>query len=108
MRIAGLRAGLAWAHDWLSNASVTAVFAAAPGAPAVLAGAAQPNDWALTSLGGRTRADLALVGRGKIRRPVCGLRANLHRHAALQLVAAFGFIECPLRQSRHTGAITPA
>jgi uncharacterized protein with beta-barrel porin domain len=38
-----LRAGLAWAHDWLSNLS-TEAFAVAPGAPFVVAGAAQPHD----------------------------------------------------------------
>ncbi len=45
-----LRAGLAWAHDWLSNSSVTAAFAVAPAAPTVLAGASQPSNWALTNV----------------------------------------------------------
>lgn len=52
-----LRARLAWAHDWVSDPQVNAVFATLPGAGFTVNGAAPPKDRALTSLG----ADLRIV-----------------------------------------------
>jgi autotransporter-associated beta strand protein len=45
-----LRARAAWAHDWLSNSSLTAVFQALPGASFIVNGAAPPKDSALASV----------------------------------------------------------
>jgi outer membrane autotransporter protein len=45
-----LTARLAWAHDWLSNSSVTAAFQAAPGSNFLVTSTAQPSDSVLTSL----------------------------------------------------------
>jgi outer membrane autotransporter protein len=44
-----LRAKLAWAHDWVSNPSLSATFQALPGANFVVNGAAIPANSALTS-----------------------------------------------------------
>ena len=44
------RARAAWAHDWYSNTSVTAVFPTLPGTSFILAGAELPTDSALASL----------------------------------------------------------
>ncbi len=46
-----LRARLAWAHDWVSNPALDAVFQALPGSSFVVNGAAVPANSALTSLG---------------------------------------------------------
>jgi uncharacterized protein with beta-barrel porin domain len=46
-----LRARLAWAHDWVSNPALGAVFESLPGASFVVNGAPLPSDSALTSLG---------------------------------------------------------
>ncbi|HTZ01682.1 MAG TPA: autotransporter domain-containing protein [Xanthobacteraceae bacterium] len=45
------RARLAWAHDWVSNPSLTATFETLPGANFVVNGAGMPADSALTALG---------------------------------------------------------
>lgn len=44
-----LRARAAWAHDWLSNSSLTAVFQALPGASFIVNGATAPKDSALAT-----------------------------------------------------------
>jgi autotransporter-associated beta strand protein len=44
-----LRGRLAWAHDWVSNPALGAVFQALPGASFIVNGAASPEDSALTS-----------------------------------------------------------
>jgi autotransporter-associated beta strand protein len=44
-----LRARAAWAHDWLSNSSLTAVFQALPGASFIVNGATPPKDSALAT-----------------------------------------------------------
>jgi uncharacterized protein with beta-barrel porin domain len=44
-----LRARAAWAHDWLSNSSLTAVFQALPGASFIVNGATPPRDSALAT-----------------------------------------------------------
>ena len=46
-----LRARLAWAHDWVSNPSMSAIFESLPGSNFVVNGAALPSDSALTSVG---------------------------------------------------------
>ena len=46
-----LRARLAWAHDWVSNPALNAVFEALPGTSFVVNGATLPENSALTSLG---------------------------------------------------------
>jgi uncharacterized protein with beta-barrel porin domain len=44
-----LRARIAWAHDWISNPSLGAVFQALPGSNFTVSGAAPPQNSALTS-----------------------------------------------------------
>jgi len=46
-----LRSRLAWAHDWVSNPAIGAVFQALPGAAFTVNGAAPPKDSALTTAG---------------------------------------------------------
>jgi len=46
-----LRARVAWAHDWVSNPSESAVFESLPGSNFVVNGAPMPQDSALTSVG---------------------------------------------------------
>jgi autotransporter-associated beta strand protein len=46
-----LRARVAWAHDWVSNPSLGAVFESLPGASFVVNGAPMPSNSALTSAG---------------------------------------------------------
>jgi fibronectin-binding autotransporter adhesin len=50
-----LRAKIAWAHDWVSNPSLSATFQALPGANFVVNGAAIPANSALTSAGAELR-----------------------------------------------------
>jgi fibronectin-binding autotransporter adhesin len=47
-----LRARVAWAHDWVSNPSLNAVFESLPGASFTVNGAPVPKNSALTSAGG--------------------------------------------------------
>ena len=46
-----LRARLAWAHDWVDDPALNAVFQALPGASFVVNGAPIPTDSALASVG---------------------------------------------------------
>ena len=46
-----LRARLAWAHDWVSNPSLSAAFESLPGTNFTVYGAPMPNNAALTSAG---------------------------------------------------------
>ncbi|HTV27937.1 MAG TPA: autotransporter domain-containing protein [Xanthobacteraceae bacterium] len=46
-----LRAKLAWAHDWVGDPALTAVFQALPGSSFVVDGAPVPHNSALTSVG---------------------------------------------------------
>jgi uncharacterized protein with beta-barrel porin domain len=48
-----LRARLAWAHDWVSNAALSPVFQALPGSSFTVNGAAVPANSALVSAGGQ-------------------------------------------------------
>ncbi|WP_407174574.1 autotransporter domain-containing protein [Bradyrhizobium sp. STM 3562] len=50
-----LRGRLAWAHDWVSDPTLTPLFQSLPGASFVVNGATPPQDSALTSLGAELR-----------------------------------------------------
>jgi uncharacterized protein with beta-barrel porin domain len=52
-----LRGRLAWAHDWVSDPSLGAVFQALPGAAFTVNGAAPPKDSALTTLAAELHLD---------------------------------------------------
>ncbi len=60
-----LRGRLAWAHDWVSNPALTAVFQALPGASFVVNGAALPANAALASAGAELKinAHVSLLGK---------------------------------------------
>jgi uncharacterized protein with beta-barrel porin domain len=60
-----LRARLAWAHDWVSNPALTAVFQALPGSSFVVNGAALPANSTLASFGGELKlsAKWSLLGK---------------------------------------------
>jgi uncharacterized protein with beta-barrel porin domain len=55
-----LRGRLAWAHDWVSNPALGAVFQAPPGAAFTVNGAVPPKDSLLTSAGAELRFSPAL------------------------------------------------
>jgi autotransporter-associated beta strand protein len=55
-----LRGRLAWAHDWVSNPALAAVFQALPGAGFTVNGAAPPKNSALASAGAELRMTPAL------------------------------------------------
>lgn len=50
-----LRGRLAWAHDWITDPSLAAVFQALPGASFIVNGAVQAKDAALASAGAEVR-----------------------------------------------------
>ena len=50
-----LRARVAWAHDWVSNPALGAVFQSLPGASFIVNGAAPPQNSALASAGAEMR-----------------------------------------------------
>ena len=50
-----LRARLAWAHDWVSDPALTAVFQTLPGASFIVNGATPAQDSALVSAGTELR-----------------------------------------------------
>jgi outer membrane autotransporter protein len=50
-----LRGRLAWAHDWVSDPSLTAGFQALPGSTFIVYGAPIPHDSALTTAGAESR-----------------------------------------------------
>jgi len=56
-----LRARLAWAHDWVSNPALGAVFQALPGSSFTVDGAAPPQDSALASAGAELHITPALA-----------------------------------------------
>jgi uncharacterized protein with beta-barrel porin domain len=60
-----LRARLAWAHDWVSNPALTAVFQTLPGSSFVVNGAALPKNSALASAGAELKlnARWSLLGK---------------------------------------------
>jgi autotransporter-associated beta strand protein len=53
--VLALRGRLAWAHDWVSDPTLTPLFQALPGASFVVDGAAAPQNSALASAGGELR-----------------------------------------------------
>jgi outer membrane autotransporter protein len=53
--VLALRGRAAWAHDWVSDPTLTPVFQALPGASFVVNGAVLPQDSALVSAGGELR-----------------------------------------------------
>jgi uncharacterized protein with beta-barrel porin domain len=54
--VLALRGRLAWAHDWVSDPTLTPVFQALPGAsPFVVTGATLPQNSVLTSVGAELR-----------------------------------------------------
>jgi outer membrane autotransporter protein len=55
-----LRTRLAWAHDWVSDPSLTALFQALPGASFIVNGAMPPKDSALAGAGAELRITPAL------------------------------------------------
>jgi uncharacterized protein with beta-barrel porin domain len=57
-----LRARLAWAHDWVDNPALNAVFQSLPGASFVVNGASIPADSALASVG----AELHMTARWSV------------------------------------------
>ena len=87
-----VRARLAWAHDWVSNQSLDAVFQALPGASFVVNGAAVPANSALATAGAELHMTAELVAGGKIRRRVRSRRADLcrNRNAEIRVVRRFG------------------
>jgi uncharacterized protein with beta-barrel porin domain len=54
-RVLALRARLAWAHDWISDPTLGAVFQALPGASFIVNGATPARNSALTSAGAELR-----------------------------------------------------
>lgn len=50
-----LRSRLAWAHDWVSDPSLTAIFQTLPGASFIVSGATPAKDAALASAGAELR-----------------------------------------------------
>ena len=60
-----LRARLAWAHDWVSNPALSAVFQALPGASFVVSGAPLPANSALASAGAELKLNphVSLLGK---------------------------------------------
>jgi len=53
--VLALNARAAWAHDWVTNPSLTPVFQALPGASFIVNGATPVSDSALLSAGGELR-----------------------------------------------------
>ena len=53
--VLALRARVAWAHDWVSDPSLTPLFQALPGASFIVNGALLPQNSALASAGGELR-----------------------------------------------------
>ena len=75
-----LRGRLAWAHDWVSNPSLGAVFQALPGSNFTVNGAAPPANSALTTAAAELHLTRELDGDREIRRRVRLRLADLCRH----------------------------
>ena len=60
-----LRGRLAWAHDWVSDPSLAAVFQALPGASFIVNGATPAKDLALVSAGAELRMANGITVAGK-------------------------------------------
>jgi uncharacterized protein with beta-barrel porin domain len=61
-----LRGRLAWAHDWVSDPSLAAVFQALPGASFIVNGAVPAKDAALASAGAEFRLTNGVTLLGKL------------------------------------------
>jgi outer membrane autotransporter protein len=63
--VLSLRGRLAWAHDWVSDPTLAAVFQALPGASFIVNGATPAKNSALTSAGAELRLanGLSLIGK---------------------------------------------
>ena len=85
-----LRGRLAWAHDWVSNPALGAVFQALPGSNFTVNGAAPPQNSALTTASAELHLHAQLDGDGEIRRRVRLRLADLRRngHDPLHVVTA--------------------
>ena len=71
-----LRGRLAWAHDWVSNPSLGAVFQALPGSSFTVSGATPPAKFRAHHRGRRTAYDRELVADRQIRRRIRPHRAK--------------------------------
>jgi uncharacterized protein with beta-barrel porin domain len=60
-----LRSRLAWAHDWVSDPSLAAVFQALPGASFIVNGAVPAKDSALASAGAELKLANGVTLSGK-------------------------------------------
>ena len=84
-----LRARIAWAHDWVSNPALGAVFQTLPGASFIVNGAAAPKNSALASTGAELHmtANWSLAAKfdGEFAITLADLRR--YRNAALYVVS---------------------
>ena len=64
--VLALRARLAWAHDWISNPTLAAMFQALPGASFIVNGALPAKDSALASAGAELKLANGVSLLGKI------------------------------------------
>ena len=55
VKVAALRARVAWAHDWISDPTLGAIFQTLPGASFIVNGATPAKNSALTSAGAELR-----------------------------------------------------
>ncbi len=92
-----LQVRAAWAHDWVSNPALDAVFQTLPGASFVVNGAALPKNSALLSAGAELRPHHQLVAGSEILRRVRPRLADLRRHRRTALYVVRGFAH------RHRG-----
>ena len=76
-----LRGGLAWAHDWITDPSLTAVFQALPGASFIVNGATPAKDAALASAGAELRLANGVSLLGKLDGEFAG-RSNTYAGTA--------------------------
>ena len=86
--VLALRARLAWAHDWVSDPTLAAVFQALPGASFIVNGATPAKNSALASAGTELRLanGVSLLGKfdGEFAAPL--LHLCRHRHGPLRVV----------------------
>ena len=83
-----LRARLAWAHDWVSDPTLAAVFQALPGASLIVNGAAPAKNSALASAGAELRLANGVTLLGKFDGEFASALLHLcrNRHGAGELV----------------------
>jgi hypothetical protein len=78
--VLALRGRVAWAHDWVSDPTLTPLFQALPGASFIVNGATLPQNSALASAGGgtptRKRRDAARQVRRRVRLALLHLRRH--------------------------------